>query len=347
MSISTLAAIPSPPQGVWYLGPIPLRAYALCIIVGIIIAIWLGKTRYQQRGGDPNVVLDAALVAVPAGIIGGRLYHVITDYQKYFCATCNPVDALKITNGGLGIFGAVTLGTLAVYGYLRYKKIPFAPFADALAPGIVLAQAIGRLGNWFNQEIYGEETTVPWALEIYYRVDAAGEYAPLTGRSTGEVIATVHPTFLYELLLNLVVFVVLLLLDRVLRLGRGQVFALYVACYAAGRLVVESMRSDEATLIAGIRVNTIVMSVALVVALIVFILLRRNGGRETPAQVQGLAVTDGDGQDVDATDLVPEQNLEATDHTNGTDSAATEATSAESDDATEITSSPDTGQKSQ
>ena len=327
MSISTLADIPSPPQGVWYLGPIPLRAYALCIIVGIIIAIWLGQKRYQRRGGDPNVVLDAALIAVPAGIIGGRLYHVITDNQKYFCSDCNPVDALKITNGGLGIFGAVTLGTLAVYGYLRYKKVPFAPFADAIAPGIVLAQAIGRLGNWFNQEIYGEETTVPWALEIYYRVDAAGNYAPLTGRSTGEVIATVHPTFLYELLLNLVVFALLLVLDRLLRLGRGQVFALYVAGYAAGRLVVESMRSDEATMIVGFRVNTIVMSIALIVALVTFFLLRRKGGRETPEEVRGYAA--------DSTTKEDDQS----------DQNATAAVQPE--DAAEITSTPDAGQKSQ
>ena len=252
---------------------------------------------------------------------------MITDNQKYFCSDCNPVDALKITNGGLGIFGAVTLGTLAVYGYLRYKKVPFAPFADAIAPGIVLAQAIGRLGNWFNQEIYGEETTVPWALEIYYRVDAAGNYAPLTGRSTGEVIATVHPTFLYELLLNLVVFALLLVLDRLLRLGRGQVFALYVAGYAAGRLVVESMRSDEATMIVGFRVNTIVMSIALIVALVTFFLLRRKGGRETPEEVRGYAA--------DSTTKEDDQS----------DQNATAAVQPE--DAAEITSTPDAGQKSQ
>ncbi len=326
MSISYLAAIPSPPQGVWYLGPVPLRGYALCIIAGIIAAIWIGQKRYQQRGGDPNVVLDAALIAVPAGIIGGRLYHVITDYQKYFCSDCDPVDALKITNGGLGIFGAVTLGTLAVYAYLKFKKIPFAPFADALAPGIILAQAIGRLGNWFNQEIYGRETTVPWALEIYYRVDAAGDYAPVTGRSTGEVIATVHPTFLYEMLFNLLVFGLLLLLDRQFKLGRGQVFALYVAGYAAGRLVVESMRADEATLIFGFRVNTIVMSLALIVALITFVLLRRKGGRETVEEVRGHS-------------LVTEESEESEEST-----AQNQESSA---DAVEITATTDAGEKSQ
>lgn len=210
----TLATIPSPPQGVWYLGPIPIRAYAMCIIAGIIVAIWLTRKRYAARGGNPEIVLDTAIVAVPAGIIGGRIYHVITDNQKYFCDTCNPVDAFKITNGGLGIWGAVILGGLAVAVFFRYKKLPLAPFADAVAPAVILAQGIGRLGNWFNQELYGAETTVPWALEIYYRVDENGKFAPVTGTSTGEVMATVHPTFLYELLWNLLIFALLMWADK-------------------------------------------------------------------------------------------------------------------------------------
>ncbi|GAA1474188.1 prolipoprotein diacylglyceryl transferase [Corynebacterium felinum] len=283
--ISTLAQIPSPPQGVWYLGPIPLRGYALSIICGIIIALWVGRKRYAARGGNPDVVLDAAIVAVPAGIIGGRLYHVITDNHKYFCSDCNPIDALKITNGGLGIWGAVIVGTLAVWGYLRFKKVPFAPFADALAPGVVLAQGIGRLGNWFNQELYGAETTVWWGLEIYYRVDEAGNYAPMTGRSTGEVIATVHPTFLYELVWNVAVFVFLIWMDRKFKLGHGRVFALYVLSYTLGRFFIENLRTDEATMIGGLRVNAIVAVVTLIVAAIVFFSLKK--GRETPAQVAG------------------------------------------------------------
>ncbi|AKK06381.1 prolipoprotein diacylglyceryl transferase [Corynebacterium mustelae] len=287
MIVSTLAYIPSPPQGVWFLGPIPIRAYALCIIAGILVALAIGRKRYAARGGNPDMVLDAAIIAVPAGIVGGRLYHVITDYDKYFCGDCNPIDALKITNGGLGIMGAVLVGTVCVYAYFRYKKVPFAPFADALAPGVVLAQAIGRLGNWFNQELYGEETTVPWALEIYYRVNSAGEYAPLTGRSTGEVIATVHPTFLYEMLWNILVFIFLINMDRIFKLGHGRVFALYVASYAAGRFVIENMRTDEATLVYGIRINAIVTAVIFVLALVVFFLLK--SGRETPEQVGGHA----------------------------------------------------------
>lgn len=279
----TLAAIPSPPQGVWYLGPLPIRAYAMCIIAGIIVAIWLTRKRYAARGGNPEVVLDAAIVAVPAGIIGGRIYHVITDNQKYFCDTCDPVDALKITNGGLGIWGAVVLGGLAVWAYFRYKKIPLAPFADAVAPGVILAQAIGRLGNWFNQELYGAETNVPWALEIYYRVDENGRFAPVTGVSTGEVMATVHPTFLYELLWNLLIFGLLIWADRRFRLGHGKVFALYVAGYTLGRFWIEQMRTDEATMVFGMRINTLVSAVVFILAVIVFFRLRK--GRETPVEV--------------------------------------------------------------
>lgn len=278
-----MAAIPSPSQGVWYLGPLPIRAYAMCIIAGIIVAIWLTRKRYVARGGNPELVLDAAIVAVPAGIIGGRIYHVITDNQKYFCDTCNPVDALKITNGGLGIWGAVILGGLAVWAFLRYKKVPLGPFADAVAPGVILAQAIGRLGNWFNQELYGAETDVPWALEIYYRVDETGRFAPVSGVSTGEVMATVHPTFLYELLWNLLIFALLVWADKRFKLGHGRVFALYVAGYTLGRFWIEQMRTDEATMVFDMRINTLVSALVFIGAVIVFFLLKK--GRETPEQV--------------------------------------------------------------
>ncbi|MDR7329672.1 Prolipoprotein diacylglyceryl transferase [Corynebacterium guangdongense] len=278
-----LANIPSPPQGVWHLGPIPLRAYALCIIAGMLVAIWLTMRRYTSRGGDPDMVWDAAIVAIPAGIIGGRLYHVITDADKYFCEGCNPWAAFNITAGGLGIWGAIALGALAVWGLFRWKGVPLGPFADAVAPGVILAQAIGRLGNWFNQEIYGRETDVPWALEIYYRVDENGQFSPLNGTSTGEVIATVHPTFLYELIWNLLVFVFLLWAERRFRLGHGRVFVLYVAGYTLGRFWVELMRADDATMILGQRVNTWVSVIVFIVSVIVFFSLRK--GRETPEEV--------------------------------------------------------------
>lgn len=275
--------LPSPPQGVWHLGPLPVRAYALCIIVGIVAGLLVTKRRYLRRGGNPEVVYDATLIAVPAGIIGGRLYHVLTDHDKYFCSSCHPVDALKITNGGLGIWGAVALGTVCVAVYFRAKKFPLAPFADAAAPGIILGQAIGRLGNWFNQELYGRPTEVPWALEIYNRVDEYGRVAPVTGHSTGEVLATVHPTFLYELIWNLLVFSVLLAADRRWNLRGGRVFALYVAGYTAGRFIIELMRADVATMVFGLRVNTIVSAVVFLVAVGWFVWEGRRQRRYAPA----------------------------------------------------------------
>ncbi|MCK2199497.1 prolipoprotein diacylglyceryl transferase [Corynebacterium callunae] len=313
----TLAAIPSPPQGVWFLGPIPIRAYALCIITGIVVAIWLTRKRYAARGGNPELVLDAAIVAVPAGIIGGRLYHVITDNQKYFCDTCDPVDALKITNGGLGIWGAVILGGLAVAAYFRYKKLPLAPFADAVAPGVILAQGIGRLGNWFNQELYGAQTNAPWALEIYYRVDEQGKFAPVTGTSTGEIMATVHPTFLYELLWNLLVFAFLMWADKRFTLGHGRVFALYVAGYTLGRFWIEQMRVDEATMVFGMRINTLVSAVVFIGAVVVFFLLKP--GREKPAEVDptfaaSVAAADGESA-AESLDLKTSKKPETTERT--------------------------------
>lgn len=282
MQTTILANIPSPPQGVWHIGWLPIRAYALCIITGILLAMWVGTRRYRARGGDPDVIWDAAIVAIPMGIIGGRLYHVLTDHDKYFGPGKDPLQALNITAGGLGIWGAVALGSASVWLLLRWKKIAVGPVADALAPGIVLAQAVGRLGNWFNQELYGAETTVPWALDIYYRVDEHGAFAPLTGRSTGEVIASVHPTFLYELLWNLLVFAFLLWADKRFNLGHGRVFWLYVAGYTMGRFVIELMRTDEATLLLGLRVNTWVSGVLFLVSLGIFYLLPK--GRE-PSEV--------------------------------------------------------------
>ncbi|WP_296131340.1 prolipoprotein diacylglyceryl transferase [Corynebacterium sp. YSMAA1_1_D6] len=298
MQIYNLANIPSPPQGVWHLGPMPIRAYAMCIIAGILVAMWMTVRRYTARGGNADVVWDAAIVVIPAGIVGGRLYHVITDNDKYFCSTCDPIDALKITNGGLGIWGAVALGAFAVWVMFKVKRIPLGPFADAVAPGLILAQAIGRLGNWFNQELYGRQTDVPWALDIYNRVNANGDYAPISGRSTGEVLFSVHPTFLYELLWNVAVCLFLLWAQKAWKLGHGRVFALYVAGYTLGRFFVENMRADEATHIFGLRVNVIVSVVCCVAALIVYFRLPK--GQETPAEVDP-----SNAEDTDAAQTTP------------------------------------------
>ncbi|MDO4609202.1 prolipoprotein diacylglyceryl transferase [Corynebacterium sp.] len=282
-----LAYIPSPPQGVWHLGPLPIRGYAMCILVGIVAGLLVARKRYKDRGGDPDLMIDIAIAAVPGGIIGGRIYHLITDWEKYFAPGRNPWQALDITAGGLGIWGAVVGGVLAGWAVVKWRKVPAAPALDTVAPAIILGQAFGRLGNWFNQELYGGPTTLPWGLEIYLRVDEAGRVAPVSGVSTGEVLAVVHPTFLYELLWNLVVFFALLWADRRFRLGGGRVFALYVACYTFGRFFIEAMRTDPATTVFGdIRINNVVSLVVFVIAVAVFVALR-NRRREHPAFVRG------------------------------------------------------------
>nr|WP_228046311.1 prolipoprotein diacylglyceryl transferase [Saccharopolyspora sp. HNM0983] len=281
-----MANIPSPDQGVWYLGGFPLRAYAVCIMLGIVVAVWLGSRRWRARGGRAGTVVDIAVWAVPFGLVGGRLYHVATDWHKYFGADRNPLDALKIWEGGLGIWGAVALGALGAWIGCRRREIPLPAFADAVAPGIVLAQAIGRLGNWFNQELYGGPTDLPWGLEIYRRIDEAGLADPIAGTAIDHTpIAVVHPTFLYELLWNVGVFLLIIWADRRFGMGRGRVFALYVAGYTLGRLWIEMMRTDDATLVLGVRINVFTSLVVLVAAVVYLVLVR--GGREDPESLRG------------------------------------------------------------
>ncbi|WP_245548895.1 prolipoprotein diacylglyceryl transferase [Nocardia exalbida] len=284
VSGALLAYIPSPARGVWQLGPFPLRAYALCIILGIVVAIWWGERRWRARGGQPGAILDVAMFAVPFGLVGGRLYHVATDWQKYFGADGNPVDALKIYQGGLGIWGAVLLGGIGAWIGCRVYRIPLPALGDAVAPPILLAQAIGRLGNYFNQELYGRETDLPWGLEIYRRVGDDGRLDMMNGASTGVVDKIVHPTFLYELLWNVLVVVLLVYVDKRFRIGHGRLFALYVAGYCFGRFFIELMRADEATKIAGIRINSFTSAVVFLAAIAYFVFATK--GRETPEQLQ-------------------------------------------------------------
>lgn len=260
------------------LGPIPIRAYALCIIAGIVVAVLWGERRFVARGGQPGVVTDVAVYAVPFGLVGGRLYHVATDWRTYFGPGGNPIEALYIWQGGLGIWGAVMLGAVGAWIGCRRRGVPLPFFADAVAPGIVVAQAIGRLGNWFNQELYGRSTDLPWGLEIYRRVDPASGLAdPLNGAALDRIpIDVVHPTFLYELLWNLAVAVLVVWADRRFRLGHGRAFALYVAGYCAGRFWIEQMRDDPATTVFGdIRINTVVSAVVFVGAALYLVLMRK------------------------------------------------------------------------
>jgi len=286
-----LAYIPSPSQGVWHLGPVPLRAYALFIIIGIVAALVIGDRRWVARGGQAGVIYDIALWAVPFGLIGGRLYHVMTDWRTYFGDDgAGLAGALRIWDGGLGIWGAVALGGVGAWIGCRQKGIPLPAFGDAIAPGIILAQAIGRLGNYFNQELFGRPTTLPWGLEIYERRDASGALDTLNGTSTGQLIEVVHPTFLYELLWNLLIFAALIWIDRRFKIGHGRLFAAYVAGYCLGRFWIELMRSDVATHFAGIRVNSFTSTFVFIGA-VVYIMVAPKG-REDPASLAGKPETE-------------------------------------------------------
>ena len=195
-----------------------------------------------------------AAYAVPFGIVGGRIYHVITTPQPYFGEGGHPLDALKIWHGGLGIWGAIALGALGAWIGCRRFDVPFRVYCDAAAPGIVFAQAIGRWGNWFNNELYGRATDVPWGLTIH-QWDESQARAVVDGSGKPIVLGTFQPTFLYESVFLVVLGVLLLRLDKVRDFAPGQIFALYVMGYPCGRVVMEFMRSDEANHILGLRVN--------------------------------------------------------------------------------------------
>jgi prolipoprotein diacylglyceryl transferase len=223
--------------------------YALCIISGIAIAIWLGDKRFNAT--TPNgssIVSEVAIMAVPFGIIGGRIYHVISSPDDYFGSGGHPLDAFKIWEGGLGIWGAISLGTYAAW--FRYRRLatrvelpPFSQFMDALAPGVLLAQAVGRFGNWFNIELFGRPLDAPWALSV-----------PLIYRPNGYIqFATFHPTFLYEAIWCTALALLLIKFGK--RFRPGQLFALYILGYCLGRIAIESIRIDQAHQIFGLRLN--------------------------------------------------------------------------------------------
>src|SRR5829696_743476 len=284
-----LASFPSPSDGVWNLGPVPVRAYALFIIAGIFLAIWLGERRWVTRGGHPGDVTEDATWMVPFGIVGGRIYHVVTSPQAYFGDGGEPVKALYIWEGGLGIWGAIAFGGVGAWIGCRRRGIPLPAFGDALAPGIVLAQALGRMGNYFNQELYGRVTDLPWAVEIdrEHRPDATLE------------LATYHPTFLYELFWDVGVAVLVIWADRRFRLGHGRAFALYVAAYTVGRGWIEVLRVDPANDVLVLRLNEWT-SLFVFLGAVTYIVLstRLRPGRETPEELEA-ARTDRTPRDQD------------------------------------------------
>ena len=258
------ASIPSPSFNQIHIGPLDLRMYGLCIALGVIAAVWLSSRRWEARGGNPDDIGTIALWAVPAGVIGARMYHVATDWELY---RGRWIDTLKITQGGLGIPGGILAGVLAGLVVVKIKKLPAVELLDVVAPALPLAQAIGRFGNYFNQEVFGRPTSMPWGLRIdpAYRPEAYLGYSYF------------HPTFAYEGLWNIGLMFLLLWLDKHKRLRRGELFTLYVFGYSMGRFWVESLRSDHASLVLGLRVNIWMSLIVGLVALGILIRMRMRG----------------------------------------------------------------------
>ena len=303
VTVAMPAGIPSPSSGVWYIGPIPVRAYALCILTGVFVAVWWSDRRYRARGGRPEVVLDVAIVAVPAGIVGARLYHVLSSPDDYFGPNGDLSRIPQTWLGGLGIWGGIAGGVLAGVLLLRHRGLRIAPLADAVAPALLVAQAIGRLGNWFNQELYGAPTTLPWGLQIDdAHLPAGSAYPPGT---------LFHPTFLYEALWNLVGAALLVWIGRRMRarsgVTGGRLLWAYLMIYTAGRVWIEMLRIDEAETVLGLRLNVWTSIVIFLVGAIGLALVSRrtlSDAIERPGRETGKGRSEDDSAEEDSSEDV-------------------------------------------
>jgi phosphatidylglycerol---prolipoprotein diacylglyceryl transferase len=268
------ASIPSPDSGAIHIGSLQLRAYGLMIALGVIAAVWLSGRRFAARGVATAEDASAiALWAVPAGIIGARIYHVITDPELFYGQWYR---VFYIWEGGLGIWGGVALGVAVGLLVAKHRGLPLLPLLDCVAPALALAQAIGRWGNYWNQELFGGPTTLPWGLEI----DPVNRPAGYTQ------YATFHPTFLYESIWNLALCGLLLWIDKYHRLRPGRLFVVYVAGYTFARFFIERLRIDDANTILGLRVNEWVSAIICLgaVAFLVIDWWRHRG--EVPAPME-------------------------------------------------------------
>ncbi|WP_309064234.1 prolipoprotein diacylglyceryl transferase [Microbacterium sp.] len=298
-----LTSIPSPPVSYIEIGVFRIHFYALCIIAGIVAATLLTNHRLTRRGAEKWVVIDIAILAVPLAIVGARLYHVFTHADFYFRdghEWWNPFvkDAIwNVWDGGIAIYGALIGGAIGAWLGCRWTGIRFWTFADALAPGLLLAQAMGRFGNWFNHELFGLPTDLPWGLEIEQDNPA---FPP--GLPEGTLF---HPTFLYEVLWNGLGVIVLLWISRRFAPQWGKLFAIYLAWYSAGRIVWESIRIDPSDIILGLRTNVWAAIVGVIVGVVVFIVqTRRHPGREPSPYVAGREPENLDVQSQNPSDYV-------------------------------------------
>ncbi|MCW4459521.1 prolipoprotein diacylglyceryl transferase [Microbacterium sp. MPKO10] len=255
-------SIPSPDVSFIQLGPFTIHFYALCILAGIIAAAFITNARMTRRGAESGLIIDLMLWVVPFGIVGARIFHVLTHPDDYFYPGADLLRTLYIWEGGIAIFGALIGGGIGAWIGCRVLKLRFSVFADALAPGMLVAQAFGRFGNWFNQELYGLPTDLPWGLEI----DASNPAFPV-GLPADTLF---HPTFLYEVIWNLLGAAVIIAIGRRFTLQWGRQFALYLIWYGAGRVVWESIRIDPSEVFLGLRVNVWAALIAVVVGIVIF-----------------------------------------------------------------------------
>jgi prolipoprotein diacylglyceryl transferase len=273
-------SIPSPSVSSFSLGPFTVHFYALCIIAGIIAATILTSRRLTKRGAEPGIVLDIILWAIPLGIIGARIFHVLTHPGDYFYPGADLLRTLYIWEGGIAIFGSLIGGAVGAYIGCRMTGVRFWTFADALAPGLLLAQAFGRLGNYFNHELFGLPTNLPWGLEI----EASNPAFPV-GLPAGTLF---HPTFLYEIIWNLLGVAVILWIGKKFNPQWGKLFAVYLIWYGAGRTVWETIRVDPSEYFFGIRTNVWAAILAIIVGIVILIVqTRRHPGREASPYVTG------------------------------------------------------------
>jgi prolipoprotein diacylglyceryl transferase len=245
--IALLGSIPSPQINSFMVGPFKIHFYALCILTGMILAIWLADRRLVQRGAKSGIALDIALWTIPIAVIGARIFHVLTHSGDYFYPGADLTAVLRIWEGGIAIYGGLLGGALGAWIGANRSGIKFWSFADAVAPGILLAQGIGRWGNYFNQELFGLPTTLPWGLEINPSNAAFPVGLPPE--------TLFHPTFLYESLWSLIGVIILLALDKRLNLRWGTMFGAYLIYYSIGRVITESLRIDPSDIILGLRTN--------------------------------------------------------------------------------------------
>jgi len=265
-----VASIPSPHTGIVNLGPLHIHLYGLTLLVAILACVWLTTYRWKRMGGDPDLVVRVAVWGVAFGVVGARAYHDLTSWNEVPSPKWKGI--FEVWQGGLGVWGGILLGTLAGWVVVRRAGADVGKFMDAAAPGLLLAQGIGRIGNWWNQELYGKPTKLPWALKIdVAHLPADPKYAGYT---------TFHPTFLYELIWDVVGVLVLVYVARRFRIRPPGLFALYVAWYCFGRFFEELLRIDPAHHVAGLRLNAWVSVIVFVLAVAYFVAHQR--GRSTP-----------------------------------------------------------------